>query len=195
MTTIIFATTNEHKVKELQDKIKDWNVNIISMLEAGIDIDIEETGTTFEENARLKAKAVSKYTDQIVLADDSGLEVDAINKEPGIYSARYLGDATSYEDKMNDIIRRLKGAANRSARFVCAMAMYQNEKELCCVRGTIEGYIGDTIKGAEGFGYDPFFYIENGKSLGEISLEEKNKISHRANAIKIIGDRYKQLWH
>ncbi|OON94955.1 MAG: non-canonical purine NTP pyrophosphatase, RdgB/HAM1 family [Candidatus Epulonipiscioides saccharophilum] len=205
MNTIIFATTNKHKIKEIQDKTKDWNVSIISMADEGINIDIEETGLTFEDNARLKAKIVSQCTDKFVLADDSGLEVDYINKEPGIYSSRYLGEEASYTDKMNDIIIRLENAKTkqeRSARFVCAMSLYKNGEEICTLRGTLEGFIGEKIIGAEGFGYDPFFYIESNDiigvktdtSLGEICLEDKNKISHRANAIKNISEACKHLW-
>ncbi|ONI46405.1 non-canonical purine NTP pyrophosphatase, RdgB/HAM1 family [Candidatus Epulonipiscioides gigas] len=184
MVKIIFASTNKSKIAELNALAKNLNILLIDMKEAGIDIDIEETGNTFEENAKLKASKLSEYTDELVLADDSGLEIEYLNNEPGIYSARYLGENTTFQEKIQNFLRRLEGVekSKRTARFVCALSMYQKGKELCTITEAIEGYIGFEPKGTSGFGYDPIFYLENDKSWAEISLEEKNKKSHRAKA-------------
>ena len=158
---MIFATGNEGKLKEIRDILGDIGEEIISMKEAGIDIDIEENGTTFEENAIIKAKAIMERTGQLVLADDSGLEVDALNKEPGIYSARYLGRDTSYDVKNQNIIDRLEGVEgdDRSARFVCAIAAAFPDGEVIVTRGTIEGVIAHKPAGTNGFGFDPIVYV------------------------------------
>lgn len=188
---IIFATTNEGKLKEIKLILQDLNYDIISMKEAGIDIDIVEDGQTFEENAIIKAKAIMELTGEIVLADDSGLEVDALNKEPGIYSARYLGVDTPYSIKNQYIIDKLKGKVNeeRSARFVCAIALVYPSGEVITRRATIEGIIADREAGANGFGYDPIFYIpEFNCTSSELTLEQKNKISHRGLALEAIKE-------
>ena len=157
------------------------------MKEAGISLDIEENGTTFEENAQIKAKAVAACTKDIVLADDSGLEIDYLNGEPGIYSARYMGENTSYRVKNKNLMERLEGVPNekRTARFVCAIAaVFPDGKELV-VRGTVEGIIGYEERGENGFGYDPIFYLpERGLTTAELPPEEKNSISHRGNAMR-----------
>lgn len=191
MSRIIFATGNEGKMREIRDILAGMETEILSMKEAGLYTDAEETGTTFEENAVIKAKAIAEMTDDIVLADDSGLEVDYLNKEPGIYSARYMGENTSYDIKNQSILDRLKGVPKelRSARFVCAIAAVLPDKQVLVVRETIEGYIGTQIAGCNGFGYDPIFYVdEYGCSTAEISEEEKNKISHRGKALRVMRE-------
>ena len=158
---IVFATGNQDKLEEIRMILADLDVEIVSMREEGVSIDIEENGTTFEENAVIKAKAVAECTDAIVLADDSGLEIDYLNKEPGIYSARYMGEDTSYEIKNQNLLDRLSGVPKeeRTARFVCAIAAVLPDKEVIVKRETIEGYIGYEPAGENGFGYDPIFYL------------------------------------
>lgn len=174
-------------MKEIKSIFNNSDYKVISMKEAGITADVDENGTTFEENALIKAREIAKLSGSIVLADDSGLEVDYLNKEPGIYSARYMGEDTPYSVKNASLIARLDGVEfeKRTARFVCAVAaVYPDGKELV-VRETMEGYIGYEEKGANGFGYDPIFYLkEFDKTSAEISLEEKNEISHRGKAFR-----------
>ena len=189
---IIFATGNQHKMAEIRQILGDLPVEILSMKEAGISVDIVEDGTTFEENAWIKAQAVAACCDDIVLADDSGLEIDYLNKEPGIYSARYAGEATSYEIKNQMLLDRLQGVPRekRTARFVCAIAAAVPGQEPIVVRGTIEGYIGDRPAGENGFGYDPIFYVPDlDCSTAELSPEEKNARSHRGNALRMMRER------
>lgn len=187
MNKIIFATTNTGKIKEIKEILSDCDVEVISMKEMNITTDVEENGTTFEENSLIKARAISKLTGLPVLADDSGLEVDYLNGEPGIYSARYLGRDTDYDYKNNYIIDKLKEAkdSERSARFVCVISLVLPDGREFVKKGIMEGRIGYEIKGENGFGYDPIFYLpEYGKTSAEISGEEKNKISHRGKALR-----------
>ncbi len=193
---MIFATGNQGKIKEIKAILGDIGEEIISMKEAGIDIDIVEDGKTFEENAIIKAKAVMERTGQLVLADDSGLEVDALGGEPGIYSARYMGEDTSYEIKNRNIIERLEGVEGdaRSARFVCVIAAAFPDGETVTTRGTIEGVIAKEPAGENGFGYDPIVYVPEYKmTTGQMEPEAKNAISHRGKALcamkKILEDR------
>lgn len=187
---IIFATGNENKMKEIRMILADLGMPILSMKEAGIVADVEENGTTFEENALIKATEIAKYVDNaIVLADDSGLEIDYLNKEPGIYSARYAGVDTSYDIKNNLLLERLQGVPDekRTARFVCAVAAAFPDGSTEVVRGTIEGIIGHGIAGENGFGYDPIFYLpEYGCTTAELTPEKKNELSHRGNALRAI---------
>ncbi|MDY6103322.1 MAG: XTP/dITP diphosphatase [Acetatifactor sp.] len=186
---IVFATGNAGKVKEIRMILADLGMEVLSMKEAGIRLDIEEDGTTYEENALIKARAVAAHTDAIVIADDSGLEVDALNKEPGVYSARYLGEDTPYSIKNAEIIKRLEGleGEQRSARFVCAIAAVFPDKSEVTTRATIEGQIGFEEKGTNGFGYDPIFYVpEFGKTTAELTEEEKNQVSHRGKALELM---------
>ena len=186
---IIFATVSQDKVKEIQMILEDLGIVVSSMKEAGIDVDIVEDGTTFEENAMIKAEAIAKLTDAIVLADDSGLEIDYLNKEPGIYSARYAGTDTSYEIKNNLLLQRLEGVPDekRTARFVCAIAAVFPDGSKETVRGTIEGRIGYEIAGEHGFGYDPIFYLpEYGCTTAELDPEKKNELSHRGKALRLM---------
>lgn len=185
---IIFATGNENKMKEIRMILADLGMPILSMKEAGIDVDVVEDGTTFEENALIKATEIAKVTQNcIVLADDSGLEIDYLNKEPGIYSARYAGVDTSYDVKNNLLLQRLEGVPDekRTARFVCAVAAAFPDGTTEVVRGTIGGIIGHEIAGENGFGYDPIFYLpEYGCTTAQISPEKKNELSHRGNALR-----------
>lgn len=187
MKKIILASNNQGKIKEVKQICSDMNVEIISIKEAGIDIDIEENGTTFEENALIKAKAIMQLTGEITIADDSGLEIDYLGGEPGVYSARYMGHDTSYDIKNQAIIDRLEGVEekNRTARFVCVMAAAFPDGRHVTTRGTMEGIIGYEIKGSNGFGYDPILYLpQYQKTSAELSQEEKNKISHRGKALE-----------
>ena len=191
MDKLVFATGNMNKLREIKEILSGMDIEILSMKEAGVDIDIVENGSTFEENALIKARAVCAASGHLALADDSGLEVDAINKEPGIYSARYMGEDTSYDIKNQNIIDRLEGVPDekRTARFVCAMAaVFPDGTEKTFVR-TMEGRIGYKIAGENGFGYDPIFYLpEYGKTSAEISPEEKNAISHRGKALRAMAE-------
>ena len=192
MDKIIFATGNEGKMKEVRMILEDLGLPVLSLKDAGITADVEENGTTFEENAQIKAKAIMEMTGALVLADDSGLEVDALDKEPGIYSARYMGHDTSYHIKNQNIIDRLKGKVGeeRSARFVCAIAAAFPDGRMLITRGTMEGQIGYEEKGENGFGYDPIFYLPEYQCYSaELSLEEKNKLSHRGKALRLMKER------
>ena len=191
MKRMIFATGNENKMKEIREILGALPLEILSMKEAGVSADIVEDGKTFEENALIKARAICKLAGEMVLADDSGLEIDYLNKEPGIYSARYMGEDTSYHIKNKSLIDRLEGVPEekRTARFVCAIAaVFPDGKELV-VRGTVEGIIGYEEKGENGFGYDPIFYLpERGCTTAELPSEEKNSISHRGNALRLMKE-------
>ncbi|MEG1291159.1 MAG: RdgB/HAM1 family non-canonical purine NTP pyrophosphatase [Lachnospiraceae bacterium] len=195
MEKIIFATGNLEKMKEIRAILGDLNVEILSMKEAKIEVEIIENGTTFEENAMIKASIVAKQPQAkgaVVLADDSGLEVDYLNKEPGIYSARYLGEDTSYRIKNQTIIERLAGVPKeqRTARFVCAIAAVFPDGRVEVTQETIEGYIGWKTAGENGFGYDPIFYLdEYGCSTAELPVEVKNELSHRGKALSQMKKR------
>ncbi|MDF2877216.1 MAG: non-canonical purine pyrophosphatase, rdgB/HAM1 family [Clostridia bacterium] len=194
--TIIVATQNEGKVVEIKNMLMGLNVEVKTMLEAGIDLDIEENGKTFVENACIKAEALRLYTDAIIIADDSGLEIDCLNKEPGVYSARYLGKDTSYTVKNQIILDRLKDVPKdqRGARFVCAMAVAAPHSPTITAVGTIEGYIGYEAKGSHGFGYDPIFFVEEFEtSTADMPMDLKNKISHRGKALKQVKETLKVL--
>ena len=191
MKKIIFATGNEGKMREIREILSDLDVEVLSMKEAGIKADIVEDGTTFEENAVIKAKTICELCGEITLADDSGLEIDYLNKEPGVYSARYMGEDTSYRIKNANLIERLEGVPDekRTARFVCAVAAAFPDGSVKTVRETMEGRIGYEERGANGFGYDPIFFLpEYGCTSAELSMEEKNKISHRGKALRAIKE-------
>ena len=194
MEKIIFATGNEHKMVEIRMILKDLGAEILSQKEAGISADIVEDGTTFEENALIKAKAIaeivselSEYKNTVVLADDSGLEIDYLNKEPGIYSSRYMGEDTSYDIKNQSFLDRMEGVPDekRTARFVCAIAAVFPDGSSEVVRGTMEGMIGHKIAGENGFGYDPVFFLpQYGCTSAELSPEKKNELSHRGEGLR-----------
>lgn len=196
---IIFATGNQGKLREIDDILKDLSIPIVSMKDAGITSEPDETGVTFEENAIIKAKHaadVLKEKDAIYMADDSGLEVDALGGEPGVYSARYMGEDTPYTVKNKNIIDRLDGVENdkRTARFVCAIAAVLPDGEVVTTRGTIEGKIGYEERGTNGFGYDPIFYLPDmSVSTAELSPDEKNRISHRGRALEAMKIRLKEI--
>lgn len=188
---IIFATGNEGKMREVRMILGDLGIQVISMKEAGVTAEADENGTTFEENAIIKAKEIMEKTGEIVLADDSGLEIDALGGEPGIYSARYMGYDTSYHIKNNSLIERLEGKTGeeRSARFVCAIAACFPDGRVLTTRGTMEGQIGYEEKGENGFGYDPVFYLPEYQCYSaELPLEEKNKLSHRGKALRLMKE-------
>ena len=191
MKQIIFATGNKDKMREIREIMADVDVEVISMKEAGIVVDVEENGTTFEENALIKAKAIAEHTDAIVLADDSGLEIDYLDKAPGVYSARLMGEDTSYVIKNQALIDKLDGVVKeeRTARFVCAIGAVLPNKETLVVRETMEGYIGDHAEGENGFGYDPIFFLDEfGCSSAALSREQKNEISHRGKALRAMKE-------
>lgn len=192
MNKIIFATSNEGKMKEIRLILRDLDAEVLSMKEAGIEIDIIEDGKTFEENAIIKAKAVSAYTDAIVLADDSGLEVDYLEKQPGVYSARFMGEDTPYSIKNQAIIDKLKNAQGeeRSARFVCVIAAVLPDGDVLTTMGTIEGMIADQEEGEGGFGYDPILYLPEYKTTtAGLPIEIKNQISHRGKALELMKEK------
>ena len=184
---IVFATGNEGKMREVRLILQDLGFPVLSMKEAGVSLDIEENGTTFAENAMIKARAVWEKTGGIVLADDSGLVVDYLGGEPGVYSARYLGEDTSYEIKNQAIIDRLADAKEeeRTARFVSAIAAVLPDGSELVTEGTVEGLIAHEPAGNGGFGYDPIFYLpEYEVTSAEIPIEKKNEISHRGKALE-----------
>ncbi len=194
MKRLVFATGNEGKMKEVRMILKDCDYEILSMKEAGVEVDMEENGKTFEENALMKAKAVFEHCNNVdvVLADDSGLEVDYLDKAPGVYSARFMGEDTSYHIKNNAIIEKLEGVKeeNRTARFVCVIAGYFADGTTCTTKGTIEGIIGYEEQGENGFGYDPIFYLpERGCTTAQLDDEAKNAISHRGKALREMAKR------
>ena len=194
MDTIIFATGNKNKMIEIRMILADLGCKILSQKEAGIQADVVQDGQTFEENALIKATTIAdiarkmpEYKNAVVLADDSGLEIDALNKEPGIYSARYMGEDTSYDIKNQALIDRLEGVPDekRTARFVCAIAAALPDGSTEVVRGTMEGRIGYEITGENGFGYDPIFYLPQfGCSSAELEPEKKNELSHRGEGLR-----------
>jgi XTP/dITP diphosphohydrolase len=194
MKKIIFATGNKDKMREIKEIMADEPVEILSMKEAGISVDVDENGKTFEENSLIKARAIAEQTDAIVLADDSGLEIDYLNGEPGVYSARYMGENTSYDIKNKNLIERLDGVAkeDRTARFVCAIAAVLPDGRELVTRQTMEGYIGYEPDGENGFGYDPIFYLDEfGCSSAAISPEQKNAVSHRGKALRAMKEMLK----
>lgn len=194
MKELIVATTNQGKLKEIRKILKDIDIEVLSMNDVlNQQINIEENGSTFKENAYIKAKTISDLVNKPVLADDSGLEVDALDKQPGIYSARFLGEDTSYDIKNQYIIDALKGK-ERTARFVCAMALVIPGQEPILIEETMEGLINDKIEGENGFGYDPIFYFPPCKMTSAMmSMEEKNKYSHRGKALKKLYSILKEI--
>ena len=194
---IVFATGNEGKMREVRLIMADLGMEILSMKEAGADPDIVEDGKTFGENAEIKARAVWEQTGGIVMADDSGLVIDYLGGEPGVYSARYMGEDTSYEIKNRALIDRLAGVEgrDRSARFVCNIAAVLPDGQVVHTEETMEGLIAMGPAGDGGFGYDPILYLpEYGKTSAEITIEEKNKISHRGKALEAMKDRLKEMF-
>lgn len=187
MKEVILASSNQGKVREVQAMLQDMGMRVLPLCETGFTDEIEENGSTFAENAALKAETVRDALHKPVLADDSGLEIDCLDKQPGIYSARYLGHDTPYDLKNKMILEKLEGVAEeeRSARFVCAMALALPDGETIITQATMEGMIGYESRGENGFGYDPIFYLpEFGMTSAEITPAQKNEISHRAKALR-----------
>ena len=197
---IIFATGKKGKIKEIEMILADAGYEIRTMKEAGIAIDIVEDGKTYEENALIKVRAVATQPQAqgcIVMADDSGLEIDALNKEPGVYSARYMGEDTPYSIKNAELIRRLEGVPDerRTARFACAIAAKLPDGSEIVTKSTIEGRIGYEEKGSNGFGYDPiFFYPPYGKHTAELTEEQKNEVSHRGKALRLMKEELGKIY-
>lgn len=183
---LVFATGNQGKVNEFRQMLGE-SYEILSMKDLDVEVEIVEDGKTFEENAVIKAKAVMEATGEMVLADDSGYEVDCLGGEPGIYSARYMGEDTPYSVKNAELLRRCEGVPEdkRDARFVCVIACAYPDGTVDTATGVIEGKIAHEPKGENGFGYDPVFYLpERGCTTGELPPEEKNAISHRGIAVR-----------
>ncbi len=196
MERIIFATGNEDKMREIRMILADLNIPIVSMKEAGISAEIEENGDSFEANAVIKAKAVMELSDEVVLADDSGLQIDYLDGAPGIYSARFMGEDTSYDVKNTALLKKLEGVPDekRTARFVCAIACALPDGRVLTSLGTMEGRIGYEIKGENGFGYDPIFFLpEYGCTSAEIPPEKKNELSHRGKALRAMKAELEKL--
>lgn len=184
---IIVASNNKKKIDEIKNILKDLNIEILSLKDIELDIDVEETGKTFKDNALIKALEINRITNTPVLSDDSGLEVFALDKKPGVYSARYAGLDKNDEDNNDLLLKNLKGVQDRSAQYVCAIALVINQSEYYIEEGFLKGEIINERKGYNGFGYDPIFYLkEYNQTTAEISPELKNKISHRAKALEKI---------
>lgn len=195
MKRFIAATRNRGKIEEIRQVLSGLQIDVIPTEEAGICNDIEETGGTFEENALIKARKVSGITGQIVIADDSGLEVDFLDGAPGIYSSRFAGEGASDTEKNDKLLGLLKDVPfeKRTARFVCAIAVVFPDGKSFTVRAECEGYIGFKPEGTNGFGYDPLFYVpEFGKTIAQMEPEVKNKISHRGKALELMVDKLKK---
>ncbi len=187
MNTVLIATKNKGKAKEFEALFSPKGIKVITLLDIENAIDVEETGSTFEENALLKANAISELMNIPVLSDDSGLVIDALDGRPGIYSARYAGLQKNDQDNIDKVLDELKGVPTekRTARFYCAIALVGPNMEPITVSGTCEGIIADAPDGENGFGYDPIFYVpEKQTTMANLEKEEKNRISHRANALK-----------
>lgn len=192
---IVFATGNAGKVKEVQAILADLGMEVVTMKDEGIELDIVEDGTTYEENALIKVREVAKYTDAIVMADDSGIEIEYLDNGPGIFSARFLGEDTSYRIKNNYIIEQLAGVPDekRTARYVCAIAAVLPNGQELTTRGVFEGRIGYEEAGENGFGYDPIFYVPKfGKTTAQLLPEEKNQVSHRGLALEAMKAELKK---
>ena len=188
---IIFATGNENKLREIRQITADMDIEVVSMKEAGVYTDVDETGTTFEENAYLKSAAIAKKCGLPTLADDSGLEIDYLGKQPGIYSSRFMGEDTPYSEKNAELLRRMEGVPDeeRTARFVCAICYVRPDGSSETVRATMEGIVAHQAAGENGFGYDPIFFLpEKGCTSAELPPEEKNRISHRGKALRMMRD-------
>ncbi|SNX52997.1 XTP/dITP diphosphatase [Thermoanaerobacterium sp. RBIITD] len=182
---LIVATHNEHKVEEIRNFFKKDNIEVLSMGDIGIYNEVEETGSTIEENALIKARSLKNYKDDIIIADDTGLFVDYLDGKPGVYTARFAGENATYDDNNKKLLKMLEGvpANKRRATFKTVIALIYKEKEVI-IEGKVEGRILENPRGENGFGYDPVFYVDKlGKTLAELSVEEKNEVSHRAMAL------------
>ncbi|WP_240842232.1 XTP/dITP diphosphatase [Acidaminobacter sp. JC074] len=190
----ILASNNAHKLEEIHAILKDFDIELMSMKEAGLDIEIEENGTTFEENSLIKAKAVVDELGTIAIADDSGLMVNALDGQPGVYSARYAGEPSNDQNNNEKLLKELASKDDRSAKFVSVITMLFPDGKTLVARGEAHGEIGFEYKGDNGFGYDPLFIDEvSGNTFAELSSEEKNERSHRAKALEILKEKLKEL--
>lgn len=191
---LIIATHNPHKVIEIKQLLKDQDrFEVLSLDDIQYEHDVEETARSFEGNAILKAETIMKDVQEWVIADDSGLEIEALNNEPGVYSARYLGENVPFSVKNQHLLDRMNGISHRKARFVSVVTLSRPRMMPVCFRGEIEGEIGYEAKGDQGFGYDPIFYpLGYSQSFSELNLEEKNQISHRAKALSQVLDYLKE---
>jgi XTP/dITP diphosphohydrolase len=188
MRDLLVATTNLHKLEEYRAIFSDLPYRLLSLRDIRLDMDVEETGTTFAENAELKARSYAQASGLLTLADDSGLEIDALGGAPGVFSARFAGKDTSYEERFRLILERLKGlpTEQRGARFRCVIAIAEPSGSTRLVEGVIEGIIADAPRGERGFGYDPIFLVpEIGMTTAELTAEDKNRISHRGRAAQL----------
>ncbi|MFR1710303.1 MAG: XTP/dITP diphosphatase [Clostridium sp.] len=196
MKKVIVASNNQHKILEIKEILKEFDLEVVSLKEAGIDIDVEETGTTFMENAWIKAKAIYDICeDALVLSDDSGLSVEVLNGAPGIYSARYSGEHGNSIENNKKLIRELNGVPfnERKAKFVCAMVLIVDEENIIKVQGEVNGLILEEYKECEGFGYDPLFYVPELKAtFNDVPSQVKNSISHRGNALAKLTEEMKK---
>lgn len=199
MKKVVVASNNDHKIKEIKEILKELPFEIMSLKEAGIDIDVEESGSTFTENAYIKAKEIYEAIsneDYFVLADDSGIAVDVLGGAPGVYSARYAGEHGNSRKNNDKLLQELKGKTleDRKARFVCAMVLIGPNGDVIKVQGEVEGYVIEEEKGRDGFGYDPIFYVpQYNKTFAEMSSEEKNSISHRSKALEMLLKEMKKF--
>lgn len=191
---VVIASNNKNKIKEFKKIFENTDFELYSMKELGFIDEIEENGKTFKENSIIKAKTIAKKLNCIAIADDSGLECEALDGAPGVYSARYAGPQHNDEDNNRLLVKNMKGKANRKARYVCAITLYlPNDKYIVC-EDYCEGIIIDEARGENGFGYDPYFFIEKfNKTMAEITLEEKNTISHRAKALEKLKNEYGKI--
>jgi len=196
MREVIIATKNKGKASEFQALLAKKGVAVKTLLDFPNSPDVEETGSTFAENARLKAEAIARFFQAIVIADDSGLSIDALGGKPGVYSARYAGEEKDDEANIAKVLKEMEGIPfeKRTARFHCALAISVPNGFTTIVEGTCEGYIAEAPKGENGFGYDPIFYVpQKGKTMAELTKEEKNNISHRAVALAKLEKQWDQI--
>lgn len=202
MIKLIIASNNEHKVKEIKEILNNLPLRIMSLKDAGINIDVDEDGSTFKENAYKKAKEIKDYLIKnnkdnfIVIADDSGLEIDYLNGEPGVYSARYSGEHGNSVKNNDKVLKKLLGVPRekRTARFVCSIVILTSKDEVIVEEGSVNGRITEELSGVEGFGYDPIFYIDDiRKTFAEMSEKEKNAISHRGKALELLRARLETI--
>lgn len=194
MKELFIATSNSGKIKEFKEMLEPLGYQVLSLKDLQEEIEVEETGTSFEENAILKATTIAKVLNKMVLADDSGLEITALNNEPGIYSARYMGYDTSYKEKNLNLIQRLDGCSDRSARFVCCMALSDPSGNVKTFEGIVEGRIHHEIDGENGFGYDPIFYYPPYQTtMANLTNGQKHAISHRGKALAKVMEYFNEM--
>ena len=191
LNKIIIATQNTGKIAEFKSLFKELGIEVLSLLDYPNLADVEETGTTFEENARIKAETIAKELKTLVLADDSGLCIEALNGEPGVYSARYAGTPSNSEKNIDKVLKELEGIENRRASFICCLALAYPDKESLIIEGRVDGHIVNERTGELGFGYDPiFFYPPYNQTFAQMGKDEKNKVSHRSLALKALLDKF-----